>query len=110
MVLISLSCGVRCEVDEKLEKLLVFLNKQPRIETRHSCEGTKKMRAYVSMYATPEAVALAHSLLENDGTIGIQIERDIHPYGYPGLVIRWRKQHQKKFEKLVKKHFSKDEI
>jgi hypothetical protein len=106
--LIPLACGVRCEVDKNIASLLMFLNQQLGIETRHSCEGKRRMRGYISMFATPEALRLAHYLLENSNDI--HIERHMHPYGYQNLVIRWKKPNQKKLEKLVKKHFTKSDL
>jgi len=102
--LVSLRCGVRCEVDKNIANLIKFLN-DSGIETRHSCEGRKRIRGYVSMFATPISLGLAHYLLDHGGAIEVVVERAIHPLGYQNLTFRWPKKNQKAFEDLVRKYF-----
>lgn len=104
MVLVSLGHGVRCEVDANLVNILKFLNYNG-IETRHSCEGRKRSRGYISMFGTPKALGLAHYLIDNGSKVDVIIERCVHPTGYENLVIRWPKKNQKQFENLVRKYF-----
>lgn len=103
--LVSLSCGVRCEVDKNLVSLIQYLNYK-NIETRHSCEGRKYHKGYVSMFGTPTALGMAHYLLEHGSEVRIIIERDIHPYGYENLTLRWPKKNQKNLETLIHNYFS----
>lgn len=105
--LVSLHCGVRCEVDKNIAGLIEHLNRNG-LETRHSCEGRNGKwgsRGYVSLFATPNALGLAHYLLENGADIDGTIEIGVHPYGYKNLVIRWPKKNQKKLEALIHNYF-----
>lgn len=104
--LISLQCGVRVEVDKGIASLIRFMN-YSGLETRHSCQGKKPYgRGYVSMFATPRALGLAHYLIEHGSESRLVIERDIHPNGYDNVTFRWPMKKQQKFEDLVHKYFS----
>lgn len=103
-VLITTSCGVRVEVDAKLAHIIRYLNMN-HVETRHSCQGRKPFQAYISMFATPRALGLAHYLVDHGGEARVHIERDIHPNGYENLTLRWPSSDQEKFEDLVHKYF-----
>lgn len=103
-ILVNLRCGVRTMIDKNIAPLVGYLNTQG-IETRHSCQGTKRYKAYVSMFATPLAKEMAHHLLENHGELDLDIELRIHPHGYEGLTIRFLKKDTRAVWYLVKRFF-----
>lgn len=105
--LVELRCGVRSEVDTKIAPMIIAMNRRG-IETRHSCQGTKKYRAYVSMFATPQAKRLAQFLIMARGGVPIQIELNTHPHGYEGLTLRFPREYIEEMIILVHRFFIQD--
>lgn len=104
--LVELSCGVRSEVDAKIANLIVILNRNG-IETRHSCQGRKQWRGYISMFAgRTRAKALGQWLLLNHGDLDLVIEISIHPHGYEQMTIRFQKKDIQKLEKMIHHYFA----
>lgn len=103
--LIDVGCGVRVEVDRGIADLIQSLNRNG-FDTRHSCEGEGSWgRGYISMFATPKALGLAHYLVEHGSEAEVDIERRVHPKGYDNLTLRWPKKKWPEFETLVRKYF-----
>lgn len=105
--LVQLRCGVRSEVDVKIAPLIALLNHRG-IETRHSCQGTKRTRAYVSMFATPQAKRLAQFLIMAHDDVPLAVEMGVHPHGYEDLVLRFPKRYIGEMRVLALRFFIQD--
>lgn len=103
--LVTLSCGVRSEVDAKIAGMIVILNRSG-VETRHSCQGRNKWRGYVSMFANPRAKALGQWLIKNHGELELVIEIGIHPHGYEQMTIRFQKKDIEQLTTMIHHYFA----